>query len=244
MEADVKRIIVGKNFQWLVLAIMVTLLLAITASAWAKDIQTNSLEMTDAPDWVTRASVEKVIDHIQMVLEWTIRKIQVHWYFDAEKFAHSHSLGSTTLAYSRRSDNSVHLGPKVNRDNFGPVLGHELVHVILFQKYQEAVPKWLEEGLANHLARFGKVDYTWLKQQPFPKDVRTLVHPSRGSVLDVRYNYLASQALIEMISAKCDLTNLLRLSVERKLEDYLDTYCEIKDLNLSFKKWVQSHSSS
>lgn len=206
----------------------------------AREIQTNSVSIMAAPDWLTRVRVEKVIDHIQMVLEWSIRKVPVHWHSDKEKFIKLHNLGPSTLAFSRRSDHSIHLGPRVTTENFNAVFGHELVHVISFQKYKEAIPRWLEEGLANYLAKMGKVDYKWLNQQPFPSDVRTLVHPSRGSVTDVRYNYLASQAVVEMIAAKCDLANLLRLSVGKNMDVYLNTYCEIKDLNQNFKKWVKS----
>lgn len=212
---------------------------AFTLSAHAKEIETNSVHMADAPEWLTRPRVEKVIDRIQMHLEWSIRKIETYWYADAASFSKAHSLGPLAMAVSKKSDNTIHMGPMVTSANFDAVFGHELVHIILGQKYKDAIPKWLEEGLANHLAKYGKVDYAWLKKQPFPEDVRTLTHPYSGAVSRIHYHYIASQALAEMIAKKCDLANLLRLSVERNMEDYLSTYCEIKDLNAEFKAWVK-----
>ena len=82
------------------------------------------------------------------------------------------------------------------------------------------------------------------RRKPFPADVRRLVHPVSGSVENIHYNYMASQALAEMIAKKCDLANLLRLSVGTSMEGYLDTYCEIHDLNADFHKWVKSHAES
>lgn len=203
------------------------------------EIVTNSVHMADAPKWLSRVRVDKIINHIQMVLEWDIRKIEAVWYSDPEAFEKAQSLGPLALAVSRKGDNKILLGPKVTSANFDAVFGHELVHIISFQKYKDAIPKWLEEGLANYLAKAGKVDYSWLASQPLPADVRSLVHPSSGTPHQIRYNYLASQALVEMIASKCDLTNLLRLSVGTKMDGYLDTYCEIKDLNVAFKKWLK-----
>jgi hypothetical protein len=59
----------------------------------------------------------------------------------------------------------------------------------------------------------------------------------------VLYRYKASQAFAEMLAGKCDLQNLIRLSVERKMEDYMATYCEIKDLNQAFRDWVKKKAS-
>jgi hypothetical protein len=134
---------------------------------------------------------------------------------------------------------SVHLGPDVNDKNFDDVFGHEMVHVIVFQKYKDSIPKWLEEGLANHLAKRGNVDYKWLAKQPFPDDVREMAHPFKGSAALISYRYMASQAFAEMLQKKCELENLIRLSVQRKMEDYMRTYCEIKDLNVAFRDWVK-----
>ncbi len=137
---------------------------------------------------------------------------------------------------------TVHFGPSVDDKDFDGVFGHELVHIILAQKYKEAIPPWFEEGLANHIAKFGNVDYNWLAKQKAPQDVRALSHPFKGLVVSARYHYQASQALAEMIGKKCDMENLLRLSVGKNLEDYLPTYCEIKDLNGEFKKWISRRS--
>ena len=139
---------------------------------------------------------------------------------------------------TRYKDQTIHLGPNVNSKNFDVVFGHELVHIIFHQKYKGAIPKWLEEGLASHLSQKQKVNYKKLAKHPFPKDIRQLTHPFKSTLTETMYHYRASQALAEMIEAKCDLTNLLRLSVQRKMENYLKSYCEIKDLNSAFKEWV------
>ena len=196
--------------------------------------------MANAPDWVTVGRIDGVVEHIQSLLEWDIRRIKVYWYKDQQVFENIHHYGPTVLAISRKSDNTVHLGPRVNDENFDGVFGHEMVHIISFQKYKEAIPPWLEEGLANYLSKRGTVDYKWLETHPLPDDVRNLVHPFNGSDDHIRYHYMASQALVEMIASKCDLSNLLRLSVGRKMENYFSTYCGIKDLNSDFKKWMDS----
>ncbi|MGE0527198.1 MAG: hypothetical protein AB7G93_19145 [Bdellovibrionales bacterium] len=219
-------------------------LFGVGAGAAAKIIETNAAHMAHAPEWLTRNRAEKPIDRMQVALEWTIRKIQVHWYTDEASFSKAHSLGSGAIAVARSHDNTIHLGPKVNSANFDQVFAHELVHIIIYQKYKDAIPKWLEEGLANHLAKYGKVDYRWLNQQELPQDVQNLTHPFNKSPAGTHLHYVASQALAEMIARKCDLTNLLRLSVERKLENYLKTYCEIPDLNTTFRAWVKSKAGT
>jgi len=156
----------------------------------------------------------------------------------------AHNLGAAALAVAKSKDNSIHLGPKINNKNFDQVFGHELVHIISFQKYKGAIPKWLEEGLANYVSKKAPVNYKWLAKQAFPKDVRKLTHPFSKSYAQIIYQYRASQALAEMLAKKCDLQNLLRLSVERKMDDYIDTYCKIKDLNAAYKKWVIMKSKS
>ena len=50
---------------------------------------------------------------------------------------------------------------------------------------------------------------------------------------------MVSKALVEMISKKCDLSDLLQLSVGKNLDSYLGTFCEIKDLNQSFTMWLE-----
>ena len=206
------------------------------------DIKTNNVHMSDAPKWLTGTHIDKVVDSIQSKMEWDIRRVEVHWYFDNASFESANSLGPSAIAITRRSDSSVHLGPKVTEANFDQVFGHELVHVISQQKYKGAIPAWLEEGLANHLSHYGKVDYRFLASQPPISDVKQLVHPYNGTEIRTRYVYGASQALAEMISSKCDITDLLRMSVGRKLENYLANICNISDVNTSFKQWIASHA--
>ena len=204
-------------------------------------IETNSAYIYSAPTWLKRVRAEKIINRIQTELEWSIRRVPVYFHKTVESFTKAHKLGPFVTAVSVMSDSgqTIHLGPMVTNDNFDEVFGHELVHIIIYQKYKEAIPKWLEEGLANHLAKKKLVDYKWLVKHELPKDVTvTLVHPLAKSYDDALFRYKASQALAEMLSKKCDLTNLLRLSVERKMENYIETYCEIKDLNAEFRKWV------
>lgn len=209
----------------------------------AREITTNAVHMASAPEWVTRVRVEKIVDHIQRVLEWNIRRIEVFWYTDQSAFEKMHGLGPNLIAVARKQENAVRVGPRVTTANFDQTFGHELVHVISFQKYKEAIPQWLEEGLANHLAKAAKVDYNWLATKPFPSDVRGLVNPHSGTTEQAYYHYRASQALIEMIAAKCNLSTLLRLSVGENMDNYLATYCSISDLNQSFQKWVKSHAT-
>lgn len=223
---------------------MTLILFVLLSWAQAHEIETNWVHMSDAPTWLTRNRVEKIVNHIQTQMEWDIRKVEVIWYHDQESFQKSHSLGPLAIAVSRKPDNIIRLGPKVTNENFDAVFGHELVHIISYQKYKDAIPPWLEEGLANYLAKQGKVNYHWLAEHPFPKDVRSLTHPYAGDADSTRYDYMASQALAEMIAKKCDLGNLLQLSVGEKMEPYLDTYCEIKDLNQAFQKWVKDHAKA
>ncbi len=210
----------------------------LSVPASAAELQTNTTFMSEAPAWINKTRIDKVSDKIQSYLEWSIRRVTVVWYKDQDSFGKAHGYGPTVLAFSRKADNTVHLGPRVTTQNFDQIFAHELSHVISFQKYKEAIPKWLEEGLANHLSQAGSVDYQWLAAQPIPADVRELSHPFSSTPEQVRYRYIASQALVEMIAAKCDFKNLLRLSVGMKMESYLDTYCRLPDLNQSFRKWL------
>jgi hypothetical protein len=222
----------------------------------AKTIQTNELTISNAPEWVTESRVDRVVSRIQNKLEWSTRRTKVQWYTDSTEYSNAHSLGPQAIAVttSSGSTSTVLIGPTVNAENFEHVLGHELVHVIVYQKYKGAIPKWLEEGLANHLARPGQIDYKWLAKQPFPKDVRELAHPMAATTgrsrnlareMDiVRYRYKASQALAEMLDKKCDLLNLVRMSVAKKMEPYIATMCEIQDLNTAFREWVLKKSRS
>lgn len=208
-------------------------------------IETNAAYIYNAPKWLTRNRAEKTIRRIQRELEWSIRRIPVNFHTTTDSFTKSHSLGpfvsAVTIKHSKKT--SIELGPLVTNKNFDQIFGHELVHVILFQKYKNAVPKWLEEGLANHLAKKNPVDYHWLGQQTLPHNItQELIHPLGRTQSEAIFRYRASQAFAEMLSEKCDLTNLLRLSVERKMVDYIKTYCEIPDVNMAFKGWVKKKS--
>ncbi|MCB0343244.1 MAG: hypothetical protein KDD59_13445 [Bdellovibrionales bacterium] len=211
----------------------------------AKEILTNQVIMPNAPHWLNATQVEKVANRIQYKLEWSTRRVKTQWYTSQADFEKVHGHGSALVAatISAPEKTEIHLGPKVQRDNFDAIFGHELVHVIIYQKYKSAIPKWLEEGLANHLSKSKKVDYKWLAKHPFPKDVKELAHPLKGDPLQLQYRYRASQALAEMLDRKCGLDNLIRLSVERKMENYIKTYCEIDDLNQAYQKWVKTKAA-
>lgn len=225
----------------------VLLFLGLSTPLFAQEILTNETRFSNAPSWLTPRAVEKAVAKVQRIMEWDIRRVNVRFHSDAQAFQALHGFGPTVRAVTYVDKNQIELGPPVNSSNFEFIFGHELVHVILWQKYKAAIPKWLDEGLANYVP--GKdlniVDYSWLANQAFP-DVRDLVHPfqatpSRKSPpVSSRYHYQASTALIELIASKCSLRDLLQLSVGEKLESYLSTYCRIPDINESFKSWVKT----
>ena len=226
-------------------ALLIWIVLFLLADAsWSAELQTNTTYMSEAPRWVDKTRIDKVSDRVQSYLEWSIRRVTVIWYKDQQSFGRVHGLGPMVLAFSRKTDNTIHLGPKITTQNFDQIFAHELSHVISYQKYKEAIPQWLEEGLANHLSKASAVDYAWLATQGPPPDVHDLAHPFSSTAEQVRYRYMASQALVEMISAKCDFKNLLRLSVGMKMENYLDTYCRLPDLNMAFRKWLAEKKPS
>lgn len=227
--------------QWF---LIFTFVIVAEPRADAREIMTNEVKMSDAPEWLRQPRIERITDRIQTKLEWSTRRVKVYWYKTQEEFDRVHKYGAMATAVTKHTNgnSAIHMGPNVTNKNFDEIFGHELVHVIVFQKYKGAIPKWLEEGLANHLSARGRVDYRWLAKQPFPNDVRELAHPFKGSASGVLYRYKASQAFAEMLAGKCDLQNLIRLSVERKMEDYMATYCEIKDLNQAFRDWVKKRA--
>ena len=228
----------GKEMKLLLL-----LLILNHASAQAAELRTNAAVFPSAPAWLTPARVNRVVDQIQTKLEWDIRRITVHTYADAASFQREHKLDPAVLAFSRKDRNSVYLGPRVDTGNFDFIFGHELVHIILGQKYKAAIPAWLEEGLANHLGKMGRIDYAWLAKQP-KVGVRSLVHPFLNSSVGWKQHYMASTALAEMISSHCSLSELLQLSVGKNLETYLGTFCEIQDIDTAFQKWLTKMSSA
>lgn len=213
----------------------------LTASiANSAELLTNCARFNEAPKWLSLSRVNRVADNVSRIMEWDIRRVEVRWYQNQKDFEKAHSLGPMALAVTQRSTNRILLGPKVIESNFDRIFGHELVHITSEQKYKGAIPKWLEEGMANHIAKFGKVDYKTLSKNPLPKDVTKMIHPMSGSEQDILNHYMTSQALAEMLSSRCDFRNLLRLSVQRKMEDYLEKICRISNINESFQKWVTS----
>jgi hypothetical protein len=119
------------------------------ARATANPVSTNAATFLNPPAWLNESRIDRVVDQIQQYMEWDIRKVSVTWHNDQAEFQKFHGYDATVLAVSRKPDNTIHLGPRVTSQNFDSVFGHELVHIILFQKYKDSVPKWLEEGLAN-----------------------------------------------------------------------------------------------
>ena len=225
--------------------------LQLAHAAGPTTVETNAVVFSNAPSWLKASRIDHVVDGIQNVLEWDIRRIQAYYYVNAAEFEKVHGFGPLVLAVSRKEDSTVHVGPKVTATNFDGVFGHELVHVILFQKYNGAIPKWLEEGLANYAAKKGPVDYAALARKGSLPDLHSLSHPFAGAnplasssqtaALD---HYQLSRAAIEMIASKCSLSELLQLSVGKNLENFLGTFCGIEDVNASFKAWVKRKAKS
>ncbi len=214
--------------------------------ASAAEINTNEVSSSNAPSWVKVSRVDRVVSRVQRFMEWDLRKVKVVWYSDQKEFQHFHHYDSSVLAVTQKPENTIHLGPRVDNSNFDAVFGHELVHAILFQKYKKSIPNWLEEGLANYASKHGTVDYRWIASQPFV-DVKTLGHPfldSAHSTLSPRYHYQVSTALIQMIASKCNLEELLQLSLGTSLENYLSTTCELDDINASFQTWVKKKNKA
>ncbi len=222
-------------------------------------LNTNAVACERAPGWLTTSRLNRVVDAMQSKLEWDIRKIRLYWYEDAAAFKRAHGFDDSVVAITAGPEHSVSLGPRVDEVNFDAIFSHELVHVILAQKYKGAVPRWLEEGMANYLAKrnpsthsgagkvdqaFWKVDYPWLASLPTP-DVYSMGHPFRATTANgPRYHYQASQALMEMIASKCSISDLVQLSVGKKLESYLPTFCSIKDINAEFKAWLKKKAKA
>jgi hypothetical protein len=219
----------------------IVFLLSCLFFAWrvdAAEIRTNNITFPSPPSWLTARQVEQTTDRIGGKLEWDVRRVQAFWYPTLEAFSKVHGWASPFKAFFRPSDSTVHLGPEVTAETFDRTFGHELVHVIFFQKYKGAIPIWLEEGLANYLSQYGVLDYRWLAQQKGVADVTRLGHPTDPGI-DSHYHYSASTALAEMIAAKCDLFDLLQLSVGKKFETYLRNTCGVEDVNASFHAWVK-----
>lgn len=220
------------------------LLVLSSVSSKSEELLTNCALFHDSPKWLSSSRVNRIADSVSRYLEWSIHRVDVQWYNNQESFEKAHALGPLAVAVSKRKNNQILLGPKVNEKNFDQVFAHELVHITSEQKYKESIPNWLEEGLANFIAKKDTVDYKALAKAQLPQNIEQLSHPMKGSLIQIQMNYMMSQALAEMIASKCDIINLLRLSVQRKMENYLDNICKIKDINKSFKEWVLKKSSS
>lgn len=199
-------------------------------------LETEQVVIHSPPVWLSETRVRTVTGKIERFLDWDVRKVQVYWYSDTKKFEKASRLGPKVLAATERATQKVHIGPKVTSENFDGVFGHELAHIIVLQKYKQAIPAWLEEGLANYASRPSQVNYRWLITQP-EVDVTSLTHPARDKS-GFEFHYHASTAVMEMIANKCPIKDLLQLSVGKNLETYLKTFCEIPDLNAEFRKWL------
>lgn len=206
-----------------------------------KLIETNQFTVHSPPPWLQQKTVERVTQKVQDFLEWDIRKVPVYWYSDPKAFQKAHGLGGTVMA-AAKPDGSVLLGPRITAKNFEQFFSHELTHVIVRQKYKSAIPRWLEEGLANYVGGLTTVDYKFLKSQGAPR-VTSLTHAFRGT-RGSRYHYHASTGVMEMIAKRCSIKDLLQLSVGKNLETYLKTYCEISDLDRDFKGWVEAKAKA
>jgi len=217
---------------------------AIPASGATREIKTNPVWMPRAPTWLTAGRVERVADRIQDFLEWQIRRVTVHWYERQDEFERVHRLGPTVTAVTMGlggRERTIHIGPSVTTTDFDAIFGHELVHVVLAQKYRGAVPRWLEEGMACFISRRGRVDYASLRTRTLPP-VRNMGHPFKSA--DPALGYQSSTAVMEMIASRCDVHDLLQMSVAKGLETYLTKLCQIRDLDAELKKWVDRRAGA
>lgn len=205
----------------------------------AEPISTQSLELQAPPAWVSAARVERVTEKVQNTLEWQARRVKVIFHTDEARFRKAHGLPGDILGFTREREQIIHLGPAVRTANFDEVLGHELAHIILFQKYKGAIPPWMVEGLANKAAGRNPVDYAWLGRQRLPA-VRALKHPFRDG--DSRLHYQLSTAVVEMLRKKCDFPDLLQMSLKGGFEPRIASLCGITDLDAAVREWVKARA--
>jgi hypothetical protein len=201
-----------------------------------ESISTGSLELQSPPSWVSPNRVERVTEKVQNTLEWQTRRVKVLFYADEARFRKAHGLSGDILGFTREREQIIHLGPAVNSANFDEVLGHELAHIILFQKYKGAIPPWMVEGLANKAAGRSPVDYVWLSRQKLPA-VRALRHPFRDA--SSRLHYQLSTAVVELLQRRCDFPDLLQMSLKGGVEARLGPLCGITDLDRAASDWVR-----
>ncbi len=225
--------------------------MAADLGANAAELSTNSLVIHEAPAWLKARVAERSVERIERHLEWDLRKIHVWFYSDSARFNQAHGLRSsqvTVFAFTKPADLSVHFSPGITAENFDRFFGHELVHVMLRQKFKGSVPPWLEEGVANTFGAKGarpvvslKLDYPWILAQAGARDLRQMRHPFRSEGGEqAKFHYQASTALVEFIRSRCDLEQLLQLSVKKSVESYLPTLCEIRDLNAEFRSFLRA----
>ncbi len=165
-----------------------SLLFLFSSQGFSAELLTNCARFIDAPKWLTMNRVNKVAEPVENLMEWSTRRVEVTWFQDQAAFQNAHGLGPAALAVSMRGQNKIYLGPRVTEQNFNQIFGHELVHVISAQKYKQAIPSWLEEGVANYISKNGKVNYQKLAGFELG-DVSELGHPMRGyaSMIQTRY---------------------------------------------------------
>ena len=214
-------------------------------SGHAQQMRLNQMTVEMPPPWLKESRIQRVVDRIENKLEWDIRKIRVVFYADQGAFLKEFGVPDAPIsAFARKTDMSVHVGPKVDAQNFDAVFGHELSHVISYQKYKDAIPRWLEEGLANLVSKNGKPDYEWLSLQGQLPVVHSMGHPFKAVTTgkeatgSIRLHYEASHALADLLATKCGLHDLLQLSMGSSVENYIATLCGMKDLDQALKDWV------
>lgn len=216
---------------------VLTLFGLLASPLWAREILTNEFRVVDAPSWLTEDMIGVAAGRVQRYLEWNVERIPIRFHSDAASFRKAGGVGPKVKAYFLNTDHTIHVGPEVSASNLKPILAHEVVHVISQQKFGKAIPLWLEEGLANFVGAEEKANRAWLLTQSLPP-ARSLRHPSTDP-FGSKLHYQMSTALIEMISEKCDLTDLLHLAVGASFETYLDTSCGLSDVDGAFRVWLK-----
>lgn len=213
-----------------------------SALSFSRNIEINQVTVFNAPNWLDTSQVQSVVDKIQETLEWDLRKVAVFYFSSSKQFNTQHQFKFPIDAFFKKSSQSIYLSPQVTPKNFKKIFSHELVHAIFYQKYRNAIPVWLEEGLANKLSGYPTPNYSWLTSQSWPS-VTTLGHVNDRQASSRTY-YSVSTGLIEMIQEKCNLKDLLKLTVGSKLTHYLKTFCGITDIDQDFRTWVKEKAQN
>lgn len=203
-------------------------------------VETNQIKITDAPDWVKLSQVQRTVDRVEHFLEWDIRSVQGLWVASEADFMKLHGMGPSVTAFTRKQNQTIYFGPQVNAQNFESIFAHELVHIVLAQKFKTAIPVWLDEGLANFVARKGAVQYDKILARGIPK-VQTLSHPFKSA--DPSFQYMVSLAFMQMLNSRCKIQDLLQLALQKRLETYIQNTCGLEDMDAPFEKWVRQQAS-